>query len=127
MSLSTGGFVLFSACQGMDANLDACDTRATIQYLNKLGIPSLTLLGCYKGKSETSIMVDDWHFDLVLELARELKQESVLWVGTVQKAWLVDVRSGIETYIGDWEQIPVPTGDSYTTNQYSKKHYEVVR
>ncbi len=127
MSLSTGGFVLFSACQGMDANLDACDTRATIQHLNKLGIPSLTLLGCYRSKSETSIMVDECHFDIILDLARWLSQKSVLWVGTALEARLVDVRSGTETYIGDWEQVPSPAGKSYTTNQYSKKHYEVVK
>ncbi len=127
MSLSTGGFVLFSAYQGKDAHLDVCDTRATIQHLDKLGIPSLLLLGVYKCKSETSIMVDECHFDIVLELARELKQESMLWVGAALEAWLVDVQSGTETYIGDWEQVPAPAGESYTTNQYSGKHYEVVK
>ncbi len=127
MSLSTGGFVLFSAYQGKDAHLDVCDTTATVRHLNKLGIPSLMLLGCYKSKSETSIMVDECHFDIVLKLARELEQESLLWVSTVLEAQIVDIRSGTETYIGDWEQVPVPTGDSYTTNQYSRKHYEVVR
>jgi len=122
--------VILSACKGKDKLLDAYNTDILRNRLKQLKIPFKTVLGCYKGESEYSVLCVVDHESQVAILKdtafQMFNQESVLIRDQDSSAHLV-FRDDTREYVGQFVSVPKDIAirsDSYTLD---KNTYWVTR
>lgn len=124
--------IVFSVHQvNESASVNNANNSLALNALNNM--PYLCVSGHYKGHNEESYLVQGLeHLDSVLKLCRRYNQESVLISYGDRSSFLLDVKSGRETYIGklvnvSLRDILARQYDSYSFNPYTNLYYSCVK
>jgi hypothetical protein len=117
-------FVISAEVSGRDDYTNDDETRNLRFILEKeLKLPFKEAEGYYDGDTEQSFIVFTNNPKPIMELARALEQESVLYVGPKRESVLyyTDGREDTEQYVGRWEEVSLEvleaTDEPYTLSE----------
>lgn len=123
--------IVFSI-ENSPANATDNDYNIVFGMLRGIGIPVREAVGCCKGKQERTFicpLVMQYHFEFVLDLAREYMQESILFVSEKQTAILYYLQTGKLDNIGKWTNVSRDAAlkqDAYTFDHTSNNFFVAV-
>lgn len=102
---------IFSVSQGKSSLDDLSATIETENTLESLGVSFNKVLGSWEGKTEQSFVVSalrDGASSLVRSLCKKYKQVCYLYLTACRTVYLVDTKTGEETFLGRWTKTETP-------------------
>ena len=98
--------MIFSVFKNGGNFLDETDHESIVGLLRERGVKFQQCNGVYKGVKEKSFLVSAKHRDLILEIAKQYKQESVMYSGPDRFSFLEFLKPGGGTLpIGTLKQV----------------------